>query len=300
MMKAAVRATLVIVTCLVAAACATTEPGLRPRSSGFGAAGVADPYGDGRQLLMAGRYDVAVQRFGQALARDRRSVDALNGLAIAHTRLGRFDVAQNYFERALQVDPTNPVTLNNYGWALVEQGRPREATPFLELALHHAAAAEAPVIAANIERMRRAPPPDVVAVLENSSQPASPRDPHRLVRVDDDAYRLETRAEGLEPPAPPSTVQDAPLSQSTVQQNPGAIGSGHQWAARPDAPSARSVAAEVAGTAGRAPAALEQVRAAQPERDKPVTPPSGGAPMQLWPQPVPESEAGPILPGEKR
>ena len=183
---------------------------------------------------MAGRYDVAVQRFGQALARNRRSVDALNGLAIAHTRLGRFDVARSYFERALQVNPINPVTLHNYGWALVEQGRLREATPFLELALRHAAA-EAPVIAANLERMRRTPPPDVVVVLEHGSEAASPRDPHRLVRVDDNAYRLETRAERLEPPAPPSTVQDPPLSQSTVQQNSGAIAPRHQWATRPDA-----------------------------------------------------------------
>jgi tetratricopeptide (TPR) repeat protein len=313
----AVRRALVIVI-LAAAACSAPDPGPRPRTSGFIApAGVADPYGNGKRHLMAGRYDLAIERFGQALANDRRSLGALNGLAIAQARLGRFDVAQTYFERALQVDSTSAVTLNNYGWALVEQGRLRDATPFLELALRHAPAAEAPVIAANIEKMRRAPPPDLIAVLEDSSEPASPRDPQRLVRVDDDAYRLETRAEDVEPPAPPSTVQDAPLSPSALEPNPGVIGSWHQGAAGSDARSAPSVAAEgaagsdarpapsvaaeAAGAAGLAPAAVEHVRAAQPERDNPVTRPSGGAPIQFWPpQPVSESEAGLILPGEKR
>jgi Tfp pilus assembly protein PilF len=149
-----VRRAFVIVLCLVGTACSATGPDPRPRASGFAtAAGVVDPYGDGKQHLMAGRYQVAIERFGQALARDRRSLDALNGLAIAHTRLGRFDIAQTYFERALQVDATNAVTLNNYGWSLIEQGRLRDAKPFLELALRHAAAADLPVVAANIESM---------------------------------------------------------------------------------------------------------------------------------------------------
>jgi tetratricopeptide (TPR) repeat protein len=267
--------------------------------SGFAtSAGVVDPYEDGKGHLAAGRYELAVERFGQALANDRRSLDALNGLAIAHTCLGRFEVAQTYFERALQVDGASAVTLNNYGWALVEQGRLRDATPFLELALRHASADEAPLIAANIEKMHRAPPPDLVAVLENSSEPASPRARHRLVRVDDDAYRLETRAGDVETPAPPSTVQDTPLSQSGLEQSAGLIGSRRQRAADSEARSARSGGAEAARAAEPAPATVERVRAAQPERDNPMTRPSRGAPIQLWP-PVSGSEAGLILPGDK-
>ena len=294
------RRAFVIVICLVASACSATGPGPRPRASGFvTAAGVVDPYGDGKQHLMAGRYELAVQRFGQALASDRRSLDALNGLAIAYTRLGRFEVAQTYFERALQVDATNAVTLNNYGWSLIEQGRLRDARPFLELALRHAADADLPVIAANIESMGQGRPSALIAALEHGGPPGAASG-QRLVRVDDDAYRLETRAEGGEPPAPPSTVQDAPLSQGALPENAGVIGSAHQWTARPDQRATPSVAAEAAGTAGLAPAAVEHVRAAPPERDNPITRPSGGAPIQLWPQPVSDSEAGLILPGEKR
>ena len=83
----------------------------------------------------AGRYGLAVERFRQVLAGDRRSLDALNGLAIGYTRLGRFDVAQAYFERALEIDAFSAPTLNNYGRALIEQGRLRDARPFLQLAL---------------------------------------------------------------------------------------------------------------------------------------------------------------------
>lgn len=294
------RSALVIVICLVAAACSSTGSDPRPRASGFGTgAGVVDPYGDGKQHLMAGRYQLAIERFGQALARDGRSLDALNGLAVAHTRLGRFDVAQTYFERALQVDPTSAATLNNYGWSLIEQGRLREASPFLELALRHAAAAEAQAIAANIESMHRARPPGLVAALKKGSGPGAPRAPHRLIRVDDNAYRLETSGERVEPPTPLSAAHAASLSQSALQQNVAMIGPSQERAARPDARSAQSVTADDVGAAGFAPAAVEHVRAAEPERDIPVRPPSGGAPIQLWPQPVSESEAGPLLAGDE-
>ena len=119
------------------------------------AAASPTPYTDGKRHLAEGHYELAVQRFGQALAHDRLSLDALNGLAIAYTRLGRFDSAENQFERALQIEPTNAATLNNYGWSLIEQGRLREARAFLELARRYATEADAPVIAANLGNLGR-------------------------------------------------------------------------------------------------------------------------------------------------
>jgi tetratricopeptide (TPR) repeat protein len=195
-----VRSALLIVACLIAAACSTTGPGPSPLESGFATkAGVVDPYGDGKRQLAAGRYELAAERFAQALANDRRSLDALNGLAIAYTRLGRFEVAQTYFERALQVDATSASTLNNYGWSLIEQGRVRDAEPFLELALHRAAEADLPVVAANLESIRRARTSPLIAALERDGQPELASG-HRLIRLAANVFRLETiawHAEGV-------------------------------------------------------------------------------------------------------
>jgi tetratricopeptide (TPR) repeat protein len=193
-LEEAVRSALVIVTCLIAAACSATAPAPRALESGFATgSGVADPYEDGKGHLAAGRYGLAAQRFGQALANDRRSIDALNGLAIAYTRLGRFDIAQTYFERALQVDATSALTLNNYGWSLIEQGRLRDARAFMELALDHAAEADEPVVAANIESTRRARAPALVAALEEGSPPGA-RSGGRIIRVAANVHRLATIA----------------------------------------------------------------------------------------------------------
>ena len=188
------RSALVIVTCLIAAACSAAGPDPRPLESGFASrAGVADPYEDGKRHLAAGRYDIAAQRFRQALANDRRSLDALNGLAVAYAGLGRFELAHTYFERALQVDATSALTLNNYGWSLMEQGRLRDAKPFLELALHHAAEADAPVVAANIESLGHAGPSALIAALEKGGPPGAAAG-HRLIRVATNVHRLESIA----------------------------------------------------------------------------------------------------------
>ena len=297
-MEKAVRRGLVFAICLLAAACAS-GPAPRPLATGFGAgAGVANPYADGKRHLADGNYELAAQRFGQALAQDGRSLDALNGLAIAYTRLGRFDSAESQFERALQIEPTNAATLNNYGWSLIEQGRLREARAFLELARRHATEAEAPVIAGNIDNLGRRPPPALVAALEEGSGPQAPRGPHRLIRVDDDAYLLET-AEPGDPPVRPNTAPEAPLAPSAPEQDAAAAGSSEQGTARPDAPPASDGAAPDVRAEGAAPAAPEHSPAAEPRREVPLRP-SGGGPIQLWPQPTSGSGAGPIQAGDKQ
>ncbi|MCE3249460.1 MAG: hypothetical protein K0R41_3285 [Geminicoccaceae bacterium] len=190
---------LVIVVCLLAGGCSASLPEARPLARGFlPAAGVLAPYEDGKRHLAAGRYGLAVERFGQVLARDRRSLDALNGLAIGYARLGRFDVAQAYFERALEVDAFDVPTLNNYGRALVEQGRLRDARPFLQLALHQAAPADGAVIAANLESMGGTRPSALVAALRQPDQ-AQAADSHRLIRLAASRYRLETARRPVAP-----------------------------------------------------------------------------------------------------
>ena len=183
---------LVIVVCLLAGGCQASWPEPRALSRGFQPeARVLAPYDDGKLHLAAGRYGLAIDRFGQALASDRRSLDALNGLAIAYTRLGRFDVARAYFDRALEIDAFSALTLNNYGRALIEQGRLREAGPFLQLALQHASQTELTIVAANVESVRRPRPPALVAALREAL-PSAPREGRRLIRLASNRYRLET------------------------------------------------------------------------------------------------------------
>ena len=284
------RNALVIVTCLIAAACSATDLSPRPLERGFlTRGGVADPYEDGRRNLAAGRYEVAIERFGQVLANDRRSLDALNGLAIAHAGLGRFDIAQSYFERALQVDATDAATLNNYGWLLIEQGRLRDAKPFLELALHHAAEADVPVVATNIESIGRARPSALVATLEKGSAPAV--DPgHRLIRLATNVYRLEATD------GPPGRHADA---EKALRQQLAAESSPEHAQTRSDTTSASVVMTQDIGAAGSPQAAAEQVHAAEADLDRPGAPQLGDVLIEIQPEPVPESEAAAILPGEK-
>jgi tetratricopeptide (TPR) repeat protein len=295
----AVRSALVIVTCLIAAACSATGPDPRPRESGFAiAAGVADPYEDGKRHLAAGRYPLATERFGQALAKDRRSLDALNGLAIAYTRLGRFEIAQTYFERALQIDATSAVTLNNYGWSLVEQGRLREARPFLELALRHAAEADAPVVAANIESMGQARPSALITALQSGS-PAEPGAGQRFIRLAANVYRLETNAGLGDLPEPATAADDVPSSQTALRQHPAAVASPDEAPRRAETATGSLAGAEGIGLAGAAPAAAEQFPAAAADLDRPISRPSDDAPPESRPEPVPAPGAAAILPGEK-
>ena len=209
---------LVIVVCLLVGGCHASLPEPRALSRGFQpAVGVIAPYDDGKLHLAAGRYGLAIDRFGQALARERGSLDALNGLAIAYTRLGRFDVARAYFDRALEIDAFSALTLNNYGRALIEQGRLQEAGPFLQLALNRASQTELTVIAANVERMRRARPPALVMALRE--RPSAPTETRRLIRLASNRYRLETPEPSSEP-QPAAAARGETALNATLETRP--------------------------------------------------------------------------------
>ena len=288
------RGALVIVTCLIAAACSATDPGPRARASGFGTeAGVADPYGDGKEHLLAGRYQIAIERFGQALARDGRSLGALNGLAIAHTRLGRFEVAQGYFERALQIDATSALTLNNYGWSLIEQGRLRDGKPFLEQALQHAAAGDVPIVAANLESMGQARASALISALEQGNSPGAASG-QRLIRVAAGVYRLEATP-GPGDGSEPATVADhAPSPRLALRQHPAAAASPDEGRARAATTSAPVVIGDDVDAAEAGSTSAEPSGDAGPGPDRPPDPQFGPAPVDVGPQ----SGAAALLPGE--
>jgi hypothetical protein len=190
-------ACLPIALCLLAGACAPTSFEARPVSHGFGSVtGVMNPYEDGKLHLSEGRSGLAIERFRQALAEDRNSIDALNGLAVAYARLGRTAVAESYLQRALDLRYDDVATLNNYGYLLAENGRWLEARPLLQLASQFAGEADGAAVQANLDSMRvPAAAPDVTA---------PPPSPLRLARTTLATYRLETLHE--EPAAMPASA----------------------------------------------------------------------------------------------
>jgi hypothetical protein len=175
---------LAVALCLLAGACAPGSFEARPASHGFGSvSGVMNPYEDGKMQLSEGRPGLAIERFRQALAQDRNSIDALNGLAVAYARLGRTEVAESYLQRALDLRYDDVATLNNYGYLLVENGRWLEARPLLQLAAAFAGEADGAAVQANLDSMRiPAAAPDVTA---------PPPSPLRLARTTLATYRLE-------------------------------------------------------------------------------------------------------------
>jgi Tfp pilus assembly protein PilF len=260
---------LSIVACLLAAGCHASLPEPRALSRGFQPeAQVIAPYEDGKLHLAAGRYGLAIDRFGQALARDRGSLDALNGLAIAYTRLGRFDVARAYFDRALGIDAFSALTLNNYGRALLEQGRLQEAGPFLRLARDRASQTELTVIAANLDNVRRARPPALVAALRGDLASA-PSQGRRLIRLASNRYRLET-------PAPSSRPQPAFAARRGTAL--GATLEARQRPARAAAQASVPVGlAASSGAPGLARAAAAELQVLAPHADKLVAEPQVAA-----------------------
>ena len=207
------RASMIVI-CLLLGACSSGLPEVRPSHSGFGATGaVLQPLADGKRDLAAGRNGLAIRRFGEALGRQPRSLEALNGLAVAYAGIGRHDVAQTYFERALEIDAGDVATLNNYGRSLIEQGRLREAKPFLEQALRRAPENDVPTIAANILSIRDAAPPALLTASRRQPE-RQPARSGRLVRVAADRYRLQTFAPAAGP-TPLFDVATWPLPRVT-------------------------------------------------------------------------------------
>lgn len=61
----------------------------------------------GRALLADGQPGSAIESFQRAIASGEPAGPALNGLAVAYSRLGRDDLAERFFREAMAADPTN-------------------------------------------------------------------------------------------------------------------------------------------------------------------------------------------------
>ncbi|MEZ5824380.1 MAG: tetratricopeptide repeat protein [Geminicoccaceae bacterium] len=185
-----IRTVLMLALVLSTGACSSFRPSLTPTSTGFtNDTAILDPYADGRKHLLAGRYGLAIERFHRALSLDRRSLDALNGLAIAYSETERFDHATAYLERALDIDPADPVTLNNYGRMLLARNEPIRARPLLQAAREAASGTERAIVLANLEETRSGPERQEREIVRLSDGPEPQIEP-LIERVDIGRYRM--------------------------------------------------------------------------------------------------------------
>jgi hypothetical protein len=268
--------------CLLAGACAPSAFEARPVSQGFDAAsgGVADPYGDGKQQLAAGRAGLAIERFRQALAQDRNSVDALNGLAVAYARLGRTPLAETYLQRALDLRHDDVATLNNYGRLLLEQGRWQEARLMLAMAERTASGPDNAVVQANLAAMQTPRP----------RRAAEPAPPLRLAKTDTATYRLETTTAVL-----PQVASVAPATTSAWPVVPTPAGPPVATITTTPAAGAARVASAAARPAAAAPASVAAQPNPLPKAPAPTTPATAVRAALAEPEPPVSGSLDPFI-----
>jgi Flp pilus assembly protein TadD len=125
---------------LFIAACshaARLMPDMQPTGEAISAAG-DHAFTEGKRHLAFGKPALAVTEFRKSLVRRGRTVDTLNGLAIAYAELGRHGLSIRYFEQALDLQPDDPTTLNNIGYAALRRGETKLAGRYLAKARAHA------------------------------------------------------------------------------------------------------------------------------------------------------------------
>jgi thioredoxin-like negative regulator of GroEL len=91
-------------------------------------------YQTGRHELGQGRYEAALGQFRQVLQLDPESVDAMNGMAVAHANLGQTEDALRWFAEAIRRSPDLGYLRANHGRLLMKAGRLDDAERELQQA----------------------------------------------------------------------------------------------------------------------------------------------------------------------
>ncbi len=86
-------------------------------------AGCATPYAQGRAALRQERYDEALSRFSEALARDPARLDARAGLGLARYKLGALDEAEAVLRQVLAQAPKHAEARFYLGLAYLLKGQ---------------------------------------------------------------------------------------------------------------------------------------------------------------------------------
>lgn len=95
---------------------------------GLGRGEGADPLATGHRLMEAGEYQLALDAYMRAAAREGLTPDTLAGMGSADLLLGRLGQAEDLLRRAVEEDPTFVPAWNNLGVLLMEQQEYGEAS----------------------------------------------------------------------------------------------------------------------------------------------------------------------------
>jgi len=120
-------------TLLLACLAGCGDPGLNRSPGGIYAPGVApgegaDPIETGHRLMSAGEYQLALDSYMRAAAREGLTPDTLAGMGSANLRLGRLGQAEDQLRRAVEADATFVPAWNNLGVLLMEEKKYGEAS----------------------------------------------------------------------------------------------------------------------------------------------------------------------------
>lgn len=89
---------------------------------------------EGRKALQDGKTAAAIDAFMMARAFPEQAPAALNGLAVAYSRIGRPDLAERFFQGAVALAPSEDRYRANLALFYSSNGIPRQAEPAMALA----------------------------------------------------------------------------------------------------------------------------------------------------------------------
>ena len=84
-------------------------------------------YKRGQELLDAGQYEEAIQKFAEVIAENPGAWKAMNSQGFAYQKMSKYTDAVNCFDRALAINPKSVEVLNNKGVTLSMRGLYKEA-----------------------------------------------------------------------------------------------------------------------------------------------------------------------------
>jgi tetratricopeptide (TPR) repeat protein len=126
------RRSLVLLAASLLAGCG--DPGLNRAAGGVYAPGLAPnaeeaaPIETGHRLMAAGEYQLALDAYMRAAAREGLTPDTLAGMGTANLRLGRLGQAEGLLRLAVEEDPSFVPAWNNLGVLLMEEKEYGEAS----------------------------------------------------------------------------------------------------------------------------------------------------------------------------
>ncbi|TNC47839.1 tetratricopeptide repeat protein [Rubellimicrobium rubrum] len=107
--------------------------GLNRAAGGIYAPGLAsgqeaDPLETGHRLMKSGEFQLALDAYMRAAAKEGLTPDTLAGMGTANLRLGRLGQAEDLLRRSVKEDPMFVSAWNNLGVLLMEQDKYGEAS----------------------------------------------------------------------------------------------------------------------------------------------------------------------------